>query len=362
MTDLLVGTRKGLFSIDRGATSYAVADVAFLGVPVTAVLHDVRDRTTYAALDHGHFGTKLHRRDPSADSFTEIAAPAYPEPPDGTADAGPAWATQMVWTIEAGHPDRPDALWAGTIPGGLFRSPDRGDSWELVRGLWDQPSRTEWFGGGYDAPGIHSVSVDPRDADAVLVGISCGGAWRTGDDGATWAVGKGMRAAFVPPDRTFDPVIQDPHRLARCTASPDVVWCQHHNGIFRSTDGGSTFTEITDNPVSAFGFAVAAHPRDPLTAWFVPAVSDEQRIPVDGRVVITRTRDAGETFDVLGNGLPDQDAYHLVYRHALAVDDRGERLAIASTTGSLWVSEDAGDSWAHVTSALPPVACVRWAS
>jgi hypothetical protein len=360
MTDLLIGSRKGLISVDRGAHGYDVADVDFLGVPVTAVLQDARDDTTYAVLDHGHFGTKLHRRDPDAAQFTEIATPTYPKPELGEGDTGPAWATQMVWTVEPAHADRPGALWAGTIPGGLFRSSDRGDSWELVRGLWDQPSRPEWFGGGYDAPGIHSVSVDPRDPDAVLVGISCGGAWRTDDDGATWTVATGMRAAFMPPERAYDPVIQDAHRLVRCESTPDVVWCQHHNGIFRSTDGGSTFTEITENPVSTFGFAVAAHPHDPGTAWFVPAIADEQRIPVDGRVVVSRTRDGGDSFDVLGNGLPDAHAYHLVYRHALYVDSSGERLAMASTTGSLWVSEDAGDSWAHVTSALPPVACVRW--
>ena len=325
------------------------------------MLHDARDTTTYAVLDHGHFGSKVHRRDPGAREFTEIATPTYPEPGPGEADDGPAWATQMVWTIEPAHADQPGELWAGTIPGGLFHSSDRGDSWDLVRGLWDQPSRPEWFGGGYDAPGIHSVSVDPRAADTVLVGVSCGGAWRSDDAGVTWNVSSGMRAAFMPPDRAFDPVIQDPHRLARCAADPDVVWCQHHNGIFRSTDGGSTFTEITDNPVSTFGFAVASHPDDPLTAWFVPAIADEQRIPVDGRVVVTRTRDGGASFDVLGNGLPDAHAYHLVYRHALDVDRSGQRLAMASTTGSLWVTEDGGDAWTHVTSALPPVACVRWA-
>src|SRR6476619_5807734 len=167
MSDLLVGTRKGLFAFERGAQGYEITATEFLGVPISAVLHDARDASTYAVLDHGHFGTKVHRRDSDARTFTEIATPTYPEPAPGEADDGPAWATQMVWTIEPAHRDRPGELWAGTIPGGLFHSADRGDSWELVRGLWDQPSRPEWFGGGYDAPGIHSVSVDPRAADTV---------------------------------------------------------------------------------------------------------------------------------------------------------------------------------------------------
>jgi hypothetical protein len=226
----------------------------------------------------------------------------------------------LLWAIEAAHPDEPGCLWAGTIPGGLFRSTDRGDSWGLMRGLWDHPSRREWAGGGYDNPGLHSVSIDPRDRDNLLVGVSTGGVWRTTDAGDTWTVSTGLRAAYMPPERVYDPVVQDAHRLARCAAAPDVVWCQHHNGIFRSSDAGATFTEITDVEPSSFGFAVAAHPHDPLTAWFVPAVADAERIPVDGRLVVTRTRDGGETFAALDDGLPDRHAYHLVYRHSLDVD------------------------------------------
>jgi hypothetical protein len=344
---------------------FEVEAAEFLGVPVTAVLQDTRHDTTYVALDHGHFGVKVHRRDGDA-PFVEVATPEYPPKPADCTDVDPMrripvpWATQMLWTLEAGHSGDPDAVWAGTIPGGLFRSTDRGAAWELVRSLWDDPSRAQWTGGGYDHPGIHSVSVDPRDADALLVGVSIGGVWRTSDRGATWTVATGLRNAYMPPGREYDPVVQDAHRLARCEGDPDVVWCQHHNGVFRSVDGGSSFTEITDIWPSTFGFAVAAHPSDPLTAWFVPAVADEERIPVDGRLVVTRTRDGGNSFDVLGEGLPGEHAYHLVYRHGLAVDAAGERLAMASTTGSLWVSEDAGDSWSHVTSSLPPIACVRW--
>jgi len=118
----------------------------------------------------------------------------------------------------------------------------------------------------------------------------------------------------------------------------------------RSEDAGETWSEVS------------THPSDPDIVWFVPAKKDEQRIPVDARLVVTRTRDGGEHFDVLTNGLPDEPAWDLVYRHALDVSGDGNRLAFGSTTGSLWVSEDQGDSWQVVSEHLPPVACVRFES
>jgi hypothetical protein len=103
------------------------------------------------------------------------------------------------------------------------------------------------------------------------------------------------------------------------------------------------------------------HPREPDTAWFVPEIKDEKRIPRDGKLVVTRTCDGGKSFEVLTQGLPQSHAYDVVYRHALALDDTGEQLAFGSTTGGLWVSEDAGDSWTAVTHTQPPVYAVRFA-
>jgi hypothetical protein len=194
-----------------------------------------------------------------------------------------------------------------------------------------------------------------------VVGVSCGGAWRSDDCGASWSVATGMSAGFMPPSEAQNPYTQDPHRVVQCRDAPDILWIQHHCGMYRSTDGGRTFGEITGAEPSTFGFAVAAHPGDPDTAWFVPAVSDQIRVPVDGRVVVTRTRDGGQTFEQVGAGLPGEHAYDLVYRHGLAVDESGQRLAMGSTTGSLWVSEDGGDSMQLVTANLPPIASVSFA-
>ena len=141
---------------------------AFLGDNVTLALHDPRDGTDYAALNHGHFGVKLHRRDKGGE-WTEIATPAYPPKPEGLDDRDGwgkpvKWTTQMIWALETGGADEPGTLWAGTMPGGLFRSTDRGDTWEMMENLWLMPDRNKWLGGGADIPGIHSICVDPRSS------------------------------------------------------------------------------------------------------------------------------------------------------------------------------------------------------
>src|SRR5205085_1049031 len=131
-----------------------------------------------------------------------------------------------------------------------------------------------------------------------------------------------------PPELAGNPVTQDVHRMVQCPAAPARMWIQHHCGVYRSDDGGQHWTAIADVPPSVFGFAVAAHPTKPDVAYFVPAVKDECRVPVDGRLVVTRTADGGRSFEVLRRGLPQRSCYDLIYRHGLAMDGGGERLAI----------------------------------
>ena len=145
----------------------------------------------------------------------------------------------------------------------------------------------------------------------VFVAISCGGVWETPDSGKSWTLrGDGLVAAYMPPELAGQKETQDPHRVVRCAAAPDTMWMQHHCGIFRSTDAGATWTPLK-LPVDDFGFAVAAHPKDPLTAWFVPAIKDEMRVPRDGALAVTRTRDGGKTWESFRDGLPQRDAYDL---------------------------------------------------
>ena len=366
---ILAATRKGLFTLARtgkGKAPWEIERSDFLADNVSLVLHDKRSGKLFAALDHGHFGVKLHAATEPGAEWTELGAPAYPPKPEDAPDkdmwGNPLpWSTVRIWGLETGGPKEPGVLWCGTIPGGLFRSTDHGASWQMMSALWHDPKRLAWMGGGADLPGLHSICVDPRDSRVVRVAVSSGGIWVTRDGGATWDnEGTGMWQDHAPDESKFDPNGQDCHRLVQSPSHPDRLWVQHHNGIFRSDDGGKVWHEMLKVRPSSFGFAVGVHPNDPDTAWFVPEIKDEKRIPVEGQFVVTRTRDGGKTFKTLRKGLPKEPSYDIVYRHGLDVSASGNDLVIGSTTGGLWASDDQGDSWSSAAARLPPVYAMRW--
>ena len=208
-----IATRKGLFELRRRADAWHVERVNFLAEPVTMVLPPQADGFMLAALNLGHFGTKLHASDDAGATWREVATPTYPEqPPQAT---GPAWKLIQVWSMAAAG----EVIWAGTLPGGLFSSRDRGASWQLTDALWRHPEREKWMGGGNEAPGMHSICPHPQHPNELLVAVSCGGAWVTRDGGQNWQVqSKGMRADFMPPELAEDPNSQDPHAVVRCAA------------------------------------------------------------------------------------------------------------------------------------------------
>jgi photosystem II stability/assembly factor-like uncharacterized protein len=367
---LLCGSRKGLVTFRRGADGWALDAVHFPGIPVEYAMRDPRDGALWAGLDHGHWGPKLHRSRDDGATWEEIPPPAFP---DG-AQIRDAWSGRVdeavlenLWTLMPGGADQPGRLYIGTNPGGLFRSDDGGDTWSLVRGLWDHPSRLGeeggrpgWFGGGRDTPGVHSICVDPRDSRRVFVGISCGGVFETTDDGETWAPRNAGLPAPGMPEGEHE-TGHDPHHVLQVAGTPDVIWQQNHMGVYRSTDAGRTWTDVSerDGPVG-FGFPVAVDPDDPLRAWVVPANGDQGRTAVGGRLLVCRTDDGGRTWRQLTAGLPQVAAFDLVYRHAL--DHASGRLAFGSTTGNLFLSEDGGDTWATLSHHLPPIYSVRFAA
>jgi photosystem II stability/assembly factor-like uncharacterized protein len=388
---ILVGTRKGTFIVEKVGGRWKAALAGHAGVGVNFVARDPSSGALWALLGHGHWGAKLSRsRD---DGRTWEDAPGQIKYPEGAryisgfvpgeepaADEGVTRSPDFkdatllkLWTVGFGGDGR---IYVGTIPGGLFVSSDGGESFELNRPLWNHESRggdlfagegtgmTHWFGtpaseGGEFAPGIHSVAVDPRDPKRVLVAISTAGVLETTDGGQSWrGRNVGMLNDYLP-----DPAAEwghDAHFVALCPAQPDNVWQQNHSGVFYSSDGAATWTRVSDQSKGVhFGFPVAADEKDGRVAWLVPGHSDNQRMAIDGGLFVARTQDGGKTWEQLREGLPQECAYDVVYRHAL--HNKNGTLAFGSTTGNLYVSEDRGESWRSVGNNLPPIYSVRFA-
>lgn len=354
---LILGTNKGLLILEKNGKNWDLVCEAHQAVHVSYAAVDPRHNTLWACLDHGHWGVKLHRSQDFGATWTEIAAPRFPD--DKELKPGTPAKVSYIWYIAPGGTDQPNRLYVGTEPGGLFQSDDGGETFELVEPLWNHPSRPDnWFGGGRDLPGICSIQVDPRDSQHVVIGVSVGGVFETTDGGKTWCgKNQGLKANYLP--NPFAEYGHDPHFLMMSPSNPDVMWQQNHCGVFRTSDGGKTWVDISqpDNSVY-FGFAIALDAQDENTAWVVPAVSDQYRVAVKQTVCVCRTEDGGKTWTELRKGLPQKMAYDLTYRHAL--DIQGDALAFGTTTGNLFFSPDRGDSWECVAHHLPPIFSVRF--
>ncbi len=359
---LVLGTRKGLIVLQQNGRKWESLNFVFPGVPFSYAMVDPRTNILWACADHGHWGQKLYRSHDGGATLEEVAAPAYPEDAtiyDVWADGAQKPATvTYLWMVVPGPAEQPNVLYIGSEPGGLFRSDDGGETWHLMDGLWDHPSREKnWFGGGRDQAGLCSLVIDPRNSNHLFAGISVGGVYESVDGGETWqGRNKGLRADFLP--EPFAEYGHDPHCLLAAPSNPDVLWQQNHCGVFRSVDAGQTWTDVSEGPVK-FGFPIVVDAKDPDTAWVVPGVSDEQRMAVDGALFVGRTEDGGKTWQHLRNGLPQENCYDIVFRHALDLD--GDRLVFGSTCGNLFYSENRGDSWESLGNYFPPIYSVRFA-
>lgn len=389
---ILLGTRKGTVIFDHINTKWQPRPISHPGIPICYAARDPRDGTLWASLDHGHWGPKLSRSRDDGATWEDILSLKYPkdaryivkylptpdfDPESPTAKPEYANATVFkIWNIAFGNADQPGRLYAGTIPGGLFISNDGGDSWELNRPLWSHDSRggdlfagdatteNHWQGTpasidyGVFEPGIHSIIVNPRDSNHVYVAVSTAGVIETTDGGRTWAGrNRGMLNDYMPnPESDWG---HDPHFVTNCAAQPEHLWQQNHCGVFYSNDGAQSWKKVSlpDAGVN-FGFPIAADANDGRTAWVVPARADSERMAIDGGLFVARTTDGGQTWQSFRKGLPQDNAYDIVFRHSL--DVKGDFLCFGTSTGNVYLSEDRGESWQCLGNNFPPIYSVRF--
>jgi len=353
-TLLMIGTRKGLWMArsDEHRESWKVSEPEFLMNEIFAVamLGGDRPRLLAGAMS-SHFGPQVFRSDDQGDSWQETpnGAIRFPE------DTGSA--LEQIWQLTAGSPREPDVVYAGTQPSALFRSEDRGETFAMVRSLWDHPHRTQWQA-GFGGQAVHTIVPDD-DPAAMTVAMSTGGVYQTADGRDSWhPANVGVKAYFLPdPWPEFGQCV---HKVARNPARPERMYLQNHHGVYRTDDGGARWVSIADGLPSDFGFPIVVDPHDPDTVYVFPLVADAARIPPGGRPRVWRSRDAGETWTELGAGLPVGGFYSCVMRDAMCTDDAPTTgLYFGTRDGTVYASNDAGQSWQSIAEHLPDVMCVK---
>jgi serine/threonine protein kinase len=351
---LLVGTTKGTFLIQSNAQRkrWKVGGPYFHGQAVYAMAYDGRGgQHRVWASTQGIWGTQLHSSDDFGKSWTNPQEASIRFPRDS------GLSLQNIWQISLGRPDEPDVLYCGVEPAALFESRDAGESWSLVRGLFDHPHRHRWMPGN-GGLALHTVLLDPAEKQRMYVAISAGGVYRTDDGGTTWtAQNRGIRATFLP--NKYPEFGQCVHKIVMHPTRPERLFLQNHWGLYRSDDHAENWTDIANGVPSDFGFAMVIHPKHPDWVYVVPVESDEFRCTCDGRLRVYRTRNAGATWEPLIRGLPQKGAHETVLRDAMTVDSYDPAgIYFGTRSGKLFGSVDEGRTWQRILEGLPPVTCI----
>lgn len=348
---LLIGTKKGLFILTSQDREHWELLGPFLrGKEINHAVRDPRNGRIFATSNDAWFGSEIVYSDDLGKTWTNAKRnPAFGEGSEVKLD--------RIWHIEPGAASTPGVLYAGVAPAALFKSEDNGETWNELTGLSSHPTRKYWHPG---AGGLclHSIQVDAAHPQRIFIGISAVGVFRSEDGGATWKpVNRGTRAEFMP-DK-YPEFGQCVHKLLMAAGSSTNLFQQNHCGVYRTSDSGESWEEITAGLPSDFGFPLALHPRDPGTLYVLPLQGAEFRCPPEGKLRVFRSRDSGSTWQPLAAGLPQEQAFTGILREGMTADQSDPAgIYFGTNTGKVFASRDEGDSWKIVADNLPPVSSV----
>ncbi|MGF1609921.1 MAG: WD40/YVTN/BNR-like repeat-containing protein [Kiloniellales bacterium] len=348
---ILIGSKKGAFILESDALrrSWALRGPFCEAWPLSHVIGDPESGTIYAGGGNEWFGPAVWKSDDLGATWSHSS--------EGLAYAEGEDPIKSVWSLAP----RNGSLFAGVEPAGLFQSQDAGQSWSHVKGLRDHPTRPNWNPGGAGLI-LHSLVPHPADERKIWVGISAAGVFYTGDGGATWEPrNRGTRADFLPEDQKYPEFGQCVHSLVMAPGLSDHLYQQNHCGMYRSEDGGKKWESIEAGLPSSFGFPVAVHPRDPKTLYLLPLNGDiAGRYVPDAKAAVWRSRDGGDHWEDLREGLPQRNVYFNVLRQAMATD-RLEPAGVyfGTNSGALFASTDEGDRWECIAQYLPMITSVE---
>lgn len=347
---LAIGTRDGLYLLegDASRTTWTRRGPYLRGNDVSHAFLDSRDGATIWAAANGNDERAVYRSPDLGNTWNAHAREIE---------------SSQLWHIEPIPGTSSSAVYLGIAPAALYRTDDGGESWQPVAGFNNHDSKVEWWEGG-GGMCLHTISPNPRQPDDLLLGMSVGGVFHSIDGGQTWEPrNNGIPSGASEWERFTEGSSR--HDVHRCThklvrhPSNGVIYQQNHVGVYRSNDLGKEWVNISEGLSNPFGFVIGITADGAI--YVVPQHDWEEEIGVryTGQLAVYRSRDEGNSWDRLTNGLPEVSGMTL-YREGLATDRMSPGgIYFGTSDGHLFQSADGGDSWRLIADDLPPIRSVE---
>jgi len=382
---VLVGTRKGAFILtsDGKREKWDVSGPHFAGWEIYHVKGSPADPNRIYASQSSSWSGQVIQRSSDCGKTWETSGGGVTTSPEGfprgesnrfvydtSAETGKPltthqfydgtqqpWVFKRVWHLEPSLDD-PETVYAGVEDAALFRSTDGAHSWHELSGLRGHGTGPKWQPGA-GGMCLHTILLDPSHPGRIFIAISAAGAFRSDDAGKTWRpINRGLKSQYIPdPNAEVGHCV---HRIAMHRSRPDVLFMQKHWDVMRSDNGGDSWSEVSGNLPTDFGFVIDVHAHEPQTIFVIPIKSDSEHFPPEGKLRVYRSRTGGNEWEALTKGLPQSDCYVNVLRDAMAVDSLDScGVYFGTTGGQVYASADAGDTWAPIVRDLPAVFSVE---
>src|SRR5207248_6509674 len=271
---LLVGTRKGAFVLtsDGKREKWDVNGPFFGGWQFYHLKGSPVDpNRIYASQSNDWFGQTMQRSndggrtwDTVGNKFLYDGVPGTHQWYDGTPHP---WDFKRVWHLEPSLTD-PDTVYAGVEDAAIFKTGDGGKTWKELSGL--RGAKGHLWQPGAGGMAVHTILLDPKNANRIYVAISAAGVFRTEDAGKTWkAINRGLKSLYELPDPDAE-VGHCVHRIAMHPSRPNVLFMQKQWDVLRTDNAGEQWSEVSGNLPTDFGFPIDVHAHEPETIHVVP--------------------------------------------------------------------------------------------